>query len=184
MKFVNGLVVTKLTFRINVALTFCINIGPLRNCSTLRFESKHSYFKRIVAATKNYVNSCFTLAMNHLRLQACLLESGLFPSEVQLHSLINPIFSNGILSALSMQGFQSASCIFQRWSPRGRSWPQGRPRGHILKSLALASRPQVLENWPVLGSRTALFFELLKFCGALEKFLRNVFSWRSLEKFL
>ena len=46
-----------------------------------------------------------------------------------------------------------------------------------MKSLALASkvkplalRPQVLENWPVLGSRTALFFELLKFCGALEKF--------------
>ena len=60
----------------------------------------------------------------------------------------------------------------QRWSPRGRPWPRGRPRGHILKSLALASKvkslalaskPQVLENWPVLGSRTALFFELLKF---------------------
>ena len=50
--------------------------------------------------------------MNHHRLQACLLECGLFPSEVQLHSLINPIFSNDILSALSMQGFQSASCIF------------------------------------------------------------------------
>ena len=45
----------------------------------------------------------------------------------------------------------------QRWSPRGRPWP----RGHILKSLALASRPQVLG--------TALFFELLKFCEALEK---------------
>ena len=63
----------------------------------------------------------------------------------------------------------------QRWSPRGRPWP----RGHILKSLALAlalaSRPQVLENWPVLGSRTALFFELLKFCGALEKFSRKRF---------
>ena len=68
----------------------------------------------------------------------------------------------------------------QRWSPRGRPWPRGRPRGHILKSLALASkvkslalasRPQVLENWPVLGSRTALFFGMLKFCGALEKFL-------------
>ena len=51
----------------------------------------------------------------------------------------------------------------QRWSPRGRPWP----RGQILKSLAL--RPQVLGNWPVLGSRTAVFFELLKFCGALEK---------------
>ena len=60
----------------------------------------------------------------------------------------------------------------QRWGPRGRPWP----RGQILKSLALASkvkslasRPQDLENWPVLGSRTAVFFELLKFCGALEK---------------
>ena len=44
-----------------------------------------------------------------------------------------------------------------------------------VKSLALASRPQVLENLPVLGSRTALFFELLKFCGALEKFFGKHF---------
>ena len=36
-------------------------------------------------------------------------------------------------------------------------WPQS------LKSLALASKPQVLENCPVLGSRTGLFFEQLKF---------------------
>ena len=56
------------------------------------------------------------------------------------------------------------SCL-QRWSPRG----------HILKFLALASRSQVLENWPVLGSRTAQFFELLKFCGALEKFFGKRF---------
>ena len=58
--------------------------------------------------------------------------------------------------------------LHQRWSPRGRSWS----RGQILKSLALkvkslASRPQLLENWPVLGSRTALFFKLLKFLEAL-----------------
>ena len=38
-----------------------------------------------------------------------------------------------------------------------------------VKSLALASRPQVVENWPVPASRTAIFFELLKFCGLLEK---------------
>ena len=30
---------------------------------------------------------------------------------------------------------------YQRWSPRGRPWPRGRTRGHILKSLALASKP-------------------------------------------
>ena len=65
--------------------------------------------------------------------------------------------------------------IEQRWSPRGRPWPRGRPRGQILKSLALASRPQVLENWPVLGSRTALFFGKLKFCGAVEKFFGKRF---------
>ena len=71
---------------------------------------------------------------------------------------------------------------WQRWSPRGRPWPRGRPRGHILKSLALAlaSRPQVLENWPVLGSRTARFFGMLKFCGALKKF----FGKRFLVEFL
>ena len=88
----------------------------------------------------------------------------------------------------------------QRWSPRGRPWP----RGHILKSLALASKVKSLasspENWPVLGSRTALFFELLKFCEALENFFGKrffveiawkifvkpffFFFWRSLKKFL
>ena len=70
----------------------------------------------------------------------------------------------------------------QRWSPRGRPWPRGRPRGHILKSLAskvkslaLASKPQVLENWPVRGSRTALFFELLQFCEVFENFFGKRF---------
>ena len=79
----------------------------------------------------------------------------------------------------------------QRWSPRGRPWLRRLPRGHILKSLAskvkslaLASRPQVLENWPVLGSRTALVFELLKFRGAVEKFLwRPFFFGDRLKKF-
>ena len=59
------------------------------------------------------------------------------------------------------KSLQKISPKIQRWSPRGRPWPQGRPRGHILKSLA--SKPQVLENFPVFGSRTALFFEQLKF---------------------
>ena len=46
-----------------------------------------------------------------------------------------------------------------------------------VKSLALASKPQVLENGPVLGSRTALFFELLKFCKGPEKiFWKTFFS--------
>ena len=62
----------------------------------------------------------------------------------------------------------------QRWSPRGHIL-KSLALASKVKSLALASRPQVLENWPVLGSRTAVFFELLKFCGALEKFFRKRF---------
>ena len=67
---------------------------------------------------------------------------------------------------------------YQRWSPRGRPWPRGQILKSLaskVKSLALASRPQVLENWPVLGSRKALLFELLKFCGAFEKFFGKRF---------
>ena len=75
---------------------------------------------------------------------------------------------------LSISSSKYTDCN-QRWSPRERPWPRGCPRGHILKSLALASRPQVLENWPVLGSRTALFFGMLKFSGALEKFFGKRF---------
>ena len=85
-------------------------------------------------------------------------------------------------------------CLWQRWSPRGRPWPRGRPRGHILKSLALASKvkslalaskPQVLENCPVLGSRTALFFEQLKFRWktpkTLQKICEHLFCFPHLE---
>ena len=52
--------------------------------------------------------------------------------------------------------------VNQRWSPRGHIL-KSLALASKVKSLALASKPQVLENWPVLGSRTALFFEQLKF---------------------
>ena len=97
----------------------------------------------------------------------------------------------------STRNLHLGSAAQQRWSPRGRPWPRGRPRGQILKSLALASkvrslalalasRPQVLENWPVLGSRTAVFFGKLKFCGAVEKFFGKRFfveiAWKIFVK--
>ena len=77
------------------------------------------------------------------------------------------------------------SRFLQRWSSRGRPWPRGRPRLHILKSLALASKPQVLENCPILGSRTALFFEPLKFRWKTpetsRKICRHLFCFPQLE---
>ena len=69
----------------------------------------------------------------------------------------------------------------QRWSPRGRPWP----RGHILKSLALASKPQVLGlglGLEALGPRKlpcprledSPFFEPLKFCRKTPETLRKI----------
>ena len=88
--------------------------------------------------------------------------------------------SKNLQSILSIvKGFHShpLECYRQnqRWSPRGRPWPRGRPRGHILKSLALAlaSKPQVLGlGLEALGPRKlpcprledSTTFEQLKFC--------------------
>ena len=59
------------------------------------------------------------------------------------------------------------------WSP----WPWSR---------RTSPWPRVLVNWPVLGSRTAVFFELLKFCEALEKFFGKRFfveiAWKIFVK--
>ena len=63
----------------------------------------------------------------------------------------------------------------QRWSPRGRPWS----RGHILKSLASKVEASSPQKMPVLGLRTAIFFELLKFCSLPEKNLKTFFFWRS-----
>ena len=103
----------------------------------------------------------------------------MYRSFYSLNNTDRPFVEKFITYWLSVKGQDKT----QRWSPRGyilKSLALA-PKG---KSLALASRPQVLENWPVLGSRTALFFELLKFCEALENFFGKRFFWRSLEKFL
>ena len=70
----------------------------------------------------------------------------------------------------------------QRWSPRGRPWP----RGHILKSLALASKPQVLSlGLEALGPRKLLcprledstIFEPLKFCWKTPETSRKICNY-------
>ena len=48
--------------------------------------------------------------------------------------------------------------------------------------MSLASKPQVLENCPILGSKTAVFFEL-KFCRSREKIFEDLCFWRWPERF-
>ena len=63
-----------------------LQFGPVSHCSTLRFESKHSYFKRVTRAKKNFVSICSTLATSHQLLQACLLKKGLFSTQLNFSS--------------------------------------------------------------------------------------------------
>ena len=65
---------------------------------------------------------------------------------------------------------------YRRWSPRGRPWPRGRPQGHTLKflawkikSLAFTSKPQFLENCPVLGREQHYFLKRQNFAGKRQK---------------
>ena len=47
-----------------------LNFGPLSKVWTLRFESKHSFFKRCTRSSQNYRNPLQTLAVRHQLLQA------------------------------------------------------------------------------------------------------------------
>jgi len=49
--------------------------GPLIKVWTLRFESKHTYFKRVIRNIKNFINVTQSLSIKHERLQ-CLLRFG------------------------------------------------------------------------------------------------------------
>lgn len=55
-----------------------LKLGPLVRLWTMRFESKHSYFKRCVRRTQNFKNVCQTLANNHQLLQTYLNSSSFF----------------------------------------------------------------------------------------------------------
>lgn len=58
-----------------------VKFGPLIRLWTLRFESKHSYFKRVVAASKNFKNLTSMLSNKHQLLQAYLMNGVLFSEE-------------------------------------------------------------------------------------------------------
>uniref|UniRef100_A0A8C1S326 Uncharacterized protein n=1 Tax=Cyprinus carpio TaxID=7962 RepID=A0A8C1S326_CYPCA len=59
------------------------HFGPLIRLWTLRFESKHSYFKRCGRKLHNFKNLCSTLVERHPFLQAYLHAGSLFPPLLQ-----------------------------------------------------------------------------------------------------
>ena len=55
-----------------------LKLGPLIRLWTMRFESKHSYFKRCIRRTQNFKNVCQSLANQHQLLQTTLSASSFF----------------------------------------------------------------------------------------------------------
>jgi len=71
----------------------CIRLfGPLRMCWCMRFESKHSYFTKLVPVIHNFKNICSTLAKRHQLHQAYLSSDPLVTDDIQLSSayLVQP----------------------------------------------------------------------------------------------
>ncbi|XP_064479840.1 uncharacterized protein LOC135393295 [Ornithodoros turicata] len=61
---------------------FIMELGPLSQFWSMRFEPKHQTFKSLAAKTKNFRNICRTLASRHQLLQCYELESFSFDEEV------------------------------------------------------------------------------------------------------
>ena len=73
-----------------------LQYGPLIRLWTLRFESKHQFFKRTVRRTQNFKNITGTLADRHQYLQALCSGSSRFPGDLIIAGGVpfNPVILN------------------------------------------------------------------------------------------
>ena len=81
-----------------------LQFGPLIRVWMLRFESKHSYFKRCARMLHNFKNICSTLAERHQLLQAYLGAGSLFPPVLQVDNatpFVSSTYSDTIQEATS-----------------------------------------------------------------------------------
>lgn len=64
--------------------TLIVQFGPLIRLWTLRFESKHSYFKRCARSCNNFKNICSTLANRHQLLQTYINAGNIFSPDINI----------------------------------------------------------------------------------------------------
>lgn len=90
------------------------HFGPLIRLWTLRFESKHSYFKKCARKLHNFKNLCKTLAERHQLLQAYLGAGSMFPPVVQIQKGVEfyiDDYSDRIREAVASYNFDSQSTV-------------------------------------------------------------------------
>ena len=82
-----------------------LKYGPLIRLWTMRFESKHSYFKRCLHASHNYKNITKTLSERHQLLQAYYSSGQLLPSVINFEKAI-PLHSDLYVREISLALFE------------------------------------------------------------------------------
>ena len=91
-----------------------VQFGSLIRVWTLRFESKHSYFKNCVRKLRNFKNVCSTLADRHQLLQAYLSEGTFFPPQLIADSTLQfhvKLYAPDIKRAVSDMNFNPRHTI-------------------------------------------------------------------------
>lgn len=91
-----------------------IKFGPLIHLWTLRFESKHSYFKRCARAVKNFLNLSHSLAQKHQMLQAYYSAGSLFTEDAILEKcteLSLTLISSNMKQTLFSRGISIEQCV-------------------------------------------------------------------------
>lgn len=91
-----------------------IHFGPLIRLWTLRFESKHTFFKQCARKLHNFKSLCKTLAERHQLLQAYLSAGNLFPPHIQVEKgtefYVND-YNDRIRASVASYEFESQSAV-------------------------------------------------------------------------
>ena len=105
-----------------------MHFGPLVRLWTMRFESKHSYFKRCIRYSPNFKNVCLTLAEKHQLLQAYKCAGSYFPCDIEAKQsvpLFVDTFSENVQVALSNFHFDTASQMCYEITVKGTTYKKG-----------------------------------------------------------
>jgi len=92
-----------------------LHFGPLIRLWTLRFESKHSYFKNRARKLHNFLHLCKTLAERHQMLQSYLASGQLFPPKIQSVSKTH-IHNTQLYNRKIQTAIRAANCVTQSTS--------------------------------------------------------------------
>ncbi|KAE8738631.1 hypothetical protein FOCC_FOCC015883 [Frankliniella occidentalis] len=90
-----------------------LKFGPLIKCWTMRFESKHTFFKRIARMIRNFKNILFSFSLKHELLQ-CYLRTGadtVLPLEVFKASDFIPSHYSRLIVNIVMKSMKSLSNV-------------------------------------------------------------------------